>query len=335
MTARTRITSHLAMIIMVCGVAFTTPWMPARAADGGDSPAGTQLTIGLNGGQGNRFDVQVEPGKTGHAPIVMTNGAATMQAVTYSGDAQATNNGGFGMGPVNSPKTGPTRWLTYPTQRFEFQANSARKFEAEIHVPKGTAPGQYGIGLAIENSAPNGKTSAAIGLSQIQRMIALLVVDVPGQQNPSASIGDAGYEVLGRATEVTTAITNSGSQILKPDYEVALKDANGNVMQDQNRTMGTWVTGTSTNLVIYLPQQLPDGNYFVDARLWGGGLADQVMATNLPFSVGAGTAPLAAPHTSIPLWVWILAGLILIVVILWVSRRARRPKATGDELFEV
>jgi hypothetical protein len=149
-----------------------------------------------------------------------------------------------------------------------------------VAVPKGTASGDYVVGLIAQTQTPtkivkattSSKTSAT--LITTTRVIVAAVIRVPGPIKPAASFGQPNIELQQHRRQVLIIpIHDTGNVLMKPHLAGELRScSSGKTVLSINRQLDTFVPHTSIDYPWYLNNQvIPAGCYRASITLANSG----------------------------------------------------------------
>ena len=280
---------------------------------------------------GPYFDIHMTAGETRTFHVqIANNGDAAVAARTYAADVYTIINGGFAGRLRHESTSGSTLWLDYPTDVVNLPAGSSITRAFTVAVPQGVGPGEYITSILLENDEPIGGTGA-VALDQITRQAIAVVVTVPGPRYPALAIGKASHTVVAGKSVVHVGVENHGNVRLKPVATFVLFDAAANRIGEATVPMDTFFAHDETFVEVPLAALLQAGQYTVRLTLHDaaqGVRADEsasfiVEAPPAGPPVGAGTGPTltevfqvpAGAQATVPLWVFILGGLLAIAIV--------------------
>lgn len=297
---------------------------PSASSTSNESPR-FRLRISLVGHPDGLSRIAGKPGATIRVPLQLENRSEeATEAQTFAANPVTMVNGGFAVDLSDSPKVGATQWVNLSEKPFKFPGNSSRNTAAVVKIPQDAKPGQYVVGLGIQNANPTKNSKGGISLGQTSRQVVAVAITLPGPKNPSVEFGDASYLNSGKFFSANLDVSNTGNQILRSEFTVTLKDSNHNEIKSFTHKMPGFYVDTATKLELRLDEPLANGDYFVDATMTGGGLNEPAVAKDVPLQVGDEENELASPPT--PKWVYVVIGLVvlvLIVLVIWWLRRRR------------
>jgi len=311
--------------------------MLAGSAAAVDEPP-VKLSISPVGGQGSFISVELEPGEQRSLDLLLGNHAsAAILARTYAADAYSLVNGGFGARLHGDPTTGPTLWLTYPTEELEIQAGSGVERAVRVAVPPGTPPGEYVSALVIENAQAL-PGSGGMAFDQVLRQAIAVVVTVPGPTQAMLQLGPAEHRWVTATSVVRLGIANEGNVLTKPAGEVVIANEAGSVVETLGVVLDSVYGGTSSLIEVALTEPLSPGRYMADVVLADPNRNVQAAASDLPFVVdgpppapGPADAGALALTDGFPAWLGIAIGIVGImacaIVLLGIVAAMRRRRA--------
>lgn len=223
-------------------------------------PAGTQ--------EGVYFEDFVEPGESHEFTLALENaGTSDLKLLVYPADVYSMTNGGMGVNFQDQERTEPTTWLDVSEGTFDIASGEELLQPFTVTVPEGTSPGQYVTAIAVETA-----DSFAIGdeggaFRQVLRKVVAVVVLVPGEAQPSFSLGEPEVLIQQGQTVLRTPVENTGNIRVRPAGNVTLHDSSGAEVATGEVAMGSVYMGDTTPFEIWLPNALPVGEYLVSVEL--------------------------------------------------------------------
>lgn len=271
-----RLHRHFGLWLVVCiGLAFGAPLTGAQTpatppATPVEPPQPSIAFYATGDSEGSFFDAELKPGESTDFSVVLgNNGQVDFEAVTYAADAYTIRNGGFGLRYSDAEPSGPTTWLDYPTENFTATTGKTKERTFAVTVPKGTAPGEYVTGIAMQTADPVNEApqEGMFRFDQYYRTVIPIRIIVPGDLAPSIDIGEATFVVEGGVPAISIPITNTGNLQTQPSGEIRVTDSTGNIVLSAPVQMGKIYGGHDTALWIGLATPLPEGTYSVAVQL--------------------------------------------------------------------
>lgn len=324
--------SSLAAAILALGI--------VGAASASHEPARLGLTPVDH--QGTYFELTLEPSETRELHVEAANfGHEEVLARTYASDVYTIVNGGFGADLFGERPSGPTLWLTYPTQEVTLGPDDALIIDFEVRVPGDTPPGEYVTALVIENVEPV-RGSGTIAVDQVNRSAIAVAIRVPGEERAALSIGEVRHRELTGFSVVSFEVANPGNVHLRPSGEFVLRNSDGTELTASSVVMDSVYAGTSTTVEVPAIETLGPGDYCAELTLTdeetGAADATECLAFTIAPPPDDGSAFRGLPGVTEvvgtlgdwPPGLPLLALLLLFAfgaVIVVVGRRRRRPAA--------
>jgi hypothetical protein len=216
---------------------------------------------------GDYFDVKLDAGKSATVNATIGNGSAIpVKAILYAADAHSDVNGGFILNDSTEQTTAPTTWLDFPTTTREFKPQEAIQTSFTVSVPAGTPPGQYITGIAVE-TADAAPMPGNAPLLVKYRLMAAVLITVPGTVTPGFSLGDVSIATDGQTSTISGAISNTGNIRVRPEGKLTVTDASGAAVVSSPITMSSVYAGDKTTWQVIVPSPLPEGEYTVNVEL--------------------------------------------------------------------
>ena len=297
-----RCRSSLAIVVIALFLSGTA-WVPlaAQSASPTPSPAIPSFTIHPKGQpDGTYLTLTMDPGEHQDVTLVLGNTSTTPQATRFfAADAFTGVNGGFSVRDAESPPTGVTTWLDFPSDTVNLDAGQGIERALGISVPADAAPGEYITAIVIQNAEPVGVSGSDVFSQTLRRAMAVLIV-VPGPKRPAAEIGDTRIVEGPELTNLVTEIRNTGNERLNLAGQLVVRRANGKVAVTVPATISVIYAGDATTLEVAIGTQVPPGDYLVDLTLADAKRGVDLQQTNMPITVPDGNAtPAAAPPVTV------------------------------------
>jgi hypothetical protein len=197
------------------------------------------------------------------AVIVSNTGTRAGVAKLYAVDAGT----GSTTGTVYLTDRKPVRagtWVTLAKSRVTIAPGKFVRVPFTVHVPAGTAPGQWVAGLVAEAAVQteSGHTNSKTGV-QIKirnQTIVAVQVNVPGARRAAFAIGAVKTGGQRGFQQVLVHLTNTGNVLSKPTGAVEILQA-GRVVEKLPFKMDSFLPQTSIDYPVLLTKALPAGDY--------------------------------------------------------------------------
>ncbi|MGB3329577.1 MAG: DUF916 domain-containing protein, partial [Thermomicrobiales bacterium] len=241
---------------------------PAASPDAANPADTVWFVIAPDGkSNGDYFDVKLAAGASTTVKATIGNGSAIpVRAIIYAADAHTGVNGGFLLNDSTKPVKAPTTWLDFPTTTRDFQPKEAIQTSFTVSVPAGTPPGEYITGIALETADASPVPGTAPLLVKYRLMAAVLIT-VPGPVSAGFTLGDTTITTDGQVTTVSGAIVNTGNVRVRPEGTLTVTDASGATVVTAPIAMSSVYAGDSTTWQVIVPSPLPEGDYAVSVAL--------------------------------------------------------------------
>lgn len=238
-------------------------------------------------GEEGRFRATLEPGESvTFSAVLANNGEIPFRFVSYAADAFSARNGGFALRELESEPTGPTTWLDYPTETYEFDPGEGVERAFAIAVPEGTPPGEYVTGIAMQTADPFTQDEGGMfQFEQINRTVLGIAIIVPGERSPILETGTPEMVVEGGIPGVLIPIANTGNSRTEPNGQIDIRNSSGDIVLTGPIQLGPIYGGHATEIHIGLPAPLAPGEYSVDLRLSDPDHGLTLEASALPMTV--------------------------------------------------
>ena len=197
------------------------------------------------------------------AVIVSNTGTRSGAAKLYAVD------GGTGSttGTVYLTDNKPVRagaWITLAESRVTIAPGKFARIPFTVHVPAGTAPGEWVGGLVAEAAlqTESGHTTSKTGV-QIKirnQTIVAVQVNVPGERRAAFAIGAVKTGGQRGFQQVLVHLTNTGNVLSKPTGSLDILQA-GKVAETLPFKMDSFLPQTTIDYPVLLTKALPAGDY--------------------------------------------------------------------------
>ena len=272
---RTSVARNVVMVVVFAIIA-ASPGVARSAQEAATPAAGaapevpTFVLQPLDHAENGYFRLELEAGSSATLKVLIGNGGnSPFDARIYVADAYTIQNGGFGLRKSTDEKTDVSTWIDFPTQELTYGPGEGMEQTFSVTVPKGTAPGQYIAGVAIETAEPMsaGQSDSMLQFNQVLRSAVAVFITVPGPRQPAFDIGDASYELVGALNTIFVDIHNTGNVLVTPKGQLTVFDAQNAMLFSTPITMGVVYAGDDTQIAIGLAQPLPPGDYHLSLNL--------------------------------------------------------------------
>lgn len=240
-----------------------------HAADAQGAAFGIQPAAGTD----PHLRFTIEPGQSMSAEVRIKNrGSAPGAALSFVANAESLVGGGFGVAPVGAPRDGATLWVDFPDEIIEIEAGAEHLRTVTVNVPADTPPGDYIIGMAVQNAPEtddsNATDNVGVSLKIVNRQAMAIMINVPGPRTPSLEIGAVSMEDNARGSTIEIALLNNGNTHLTPDARVQVSTLQGEELADLDVDFGRFYAGTSSAIFLPVEGFLPVGTYLVSTEAW-------------------------------------------------------------------
>jgi len=338
-------------MLVLLSAALMTTGAQAWASPSSNPPSAPGLSP-VNPGPNGYFQYTIAPGASTSGAFTVSNLTTTPTSyLVYVSDATTSPVSGVAYGQLETHPAGVPSWVQLSTGLLHLASKGASTVHFSVTVPKGTASGDYVVGLVAQTQTPtkivkattSSKTSAT--LITTTRVIVAAVVRVPGPIKPEASFGQPSIRIQQHRRQVLVIpIHDTGNVLMKPYLAGKLLScSSGKTVLNLDRQLDTFVPHTSIDYPWYLNNQvIPAGCYRANLTLANSGTV--LASFNGTIHVASATTkvvkatPTSTQHptvvtrikTGIPGWLIpaaSIAALILLLVIILlvkVSRDRRR-----------
>lgn len=241
---------------------------------------------------GEYFEVDLNPGESAELTGWFGNGSKIpVEAIVYAADARSAVNGGLTLNDSTADRTSPTTWIDFPIEVIAFQPEELLRKSFRVTVPPDAPSGQYISGVAIETLEAVEPGGSATSFLVKYRLVAAVVINVPGPLEPSFEVGALQVQTDDFATIVTGEITNTGNVRVRPTGSIVLTSESGVEVANAVVAMGSVYGGHTTTFQITLPSPIPEGNYSASVDLHDPDTGARAWMSNVELDVSAVEAP--------------------------------------------
>ncbi len=271
------------------------------------------------------------PGAVIQRRIEISNTTSAAHEVALYASAATIGDGSF-VGSADRTPNELSSWTTVDPGASDIAAGGRVTATVTITVPDDAAPGeQYGVVWAETRSDDEGG-----GVVQVSRVGIRLYVSVGPGGPPAADFTieslTAGRTVDGTPT-ISAAVRNTGGRALDLDGTLRLSDGPGGLSAGPfaAETSSTLAVGATEPVSIELDERLPAGPWTARVDMVSGLVERSAEAVVTFPDAGPGVAVAAAPGRSRPVWLYITAAIVALLLVvglalLWWRRRARSPQ---------
>ena len=221
----------------------------------------------IDGQDGGYFTVNATPGSTTELVAVLGNaGDQPVELRTFASNAVTLVNGGFGVEDEDSEPEGPTTWLNYSTETYEFGPNEGIERSFTVTVPEDTAPGEYITGISLQTAEPVEIPGSTMFNQIIRKSIAVFII-VEGETTAGFDLGTPEILTTTEGGQLNIPVTNTGDVLVRPSGTVTLTNAEGEEVFSAELTMGSVYANMDTLLSIPLEPTLAGEEYDIDVSL--------------------------------------------------------------------
>lgn len=244
-----------------------------------------------------------------------TNRPVTL--LDYPVDAHNSATGTFAMAARTDPRKEVGAWVQLDADAITIPAGTERPLPFRLHVPAGTAPGDYAGALVIQSPPVVSKTSVhngtAVRLNIVQRQGLRIYLHVDGTAIKALTTGPLhATPTGGGGVDFTLRIHNTGNITLHPAAELTLASRIGVNTNLRFMSVESILPGDGLTLRAHLDHPAPI----------------QIGTATATVRSEAGTRTLTADFTALP-WTGIaeaLAALLLAAMTLRMAARARKRR---------
>jgi hypothetical protein len=211
---------HPAAALALAALAIATSALPAAAVGtGGNGSFSLSPAPQSDGQAAPYFTMTVAAGDSASATVIVSNlGHETEKLKLGPSTGVTAGNGGSAFSPTFRGCTGAGCWVTGLPGTVTLPARNGERLEFTVHVPPGTAPGQYLAGLSAEPAVrpqpvqvgSNGKSQArAVIIEQVTVGVAITVGSLP-QLITRLRISGVSAVAIGKTGRLNIALSNTG-----------------------------------------------------------------------------------------------------------------------------
>lgn len=206
------------------------------------------------------------PVATGESTVleatVVNTGSVPVDLRIYATNAGNASSGGFDAGYLGDQLVGPSLWIDLEESVVRLEPTEEFVVSFTINVPKGAKPGQYISALVAETAAPLPLSGSDV-LDQIVRFAISIGVLVPGKIVHGFDLGNPTFE----EHRLKIPISNTGNYLVRPQGDLTVTDDSGKIIISQPIDLGSIYGGNEIEFTMYLPDQIPSGEYFLNLQL--------------------------------------------------------------------
>jgi len=322
---------------------------PAIAAAGSVAPPGTfgiNPAAGASGQASAYFSLTLGPGQSATETAIIRNAGTASATLKVSPSAGITaTNGGTAYTGAFKPCQSSACWIHGLPSTVTLAANSTKPVTFTVSVPPGTTPGQYLAGISVTSAASpapvqvgsngNGAKAQAIIVETVTTGVAVTVGTLSGLTAKLAIPAVAGVEE-GSTARLNISLRNTGQTFNSASGTAACSAAGKRYSYPVSGN--TILPGGSASIAVNAPG-LPETSGVQCSVLLRDTKGQQVTwAGTINFTsssagkklvrTGDNTHSLVPTSSGIPLWAWILGGLLAVGILMGAAiiiLRFRRP----------
>lgn len=220
-----------------------------------------------NGGDGQPFEVELQPGESANLVVVLGNaGNIPVELLSYTANVLTNPNGGMGIDEEDVEHVPPTTWMEFPSQLDPLAPGQEVTRTLSITVPEGTLPGQYVNAIAVQ-TVDDYAIEGSTNFRQRVRKVSAVYVNVPGELQASFTLRQPEVEFRTRGPVLQIPVENTGNTWIRPYGEMVLSDMTGVELVRAPVVMGTVFAGHSTLMEVRMNVALLAGEYLLTVDL--------------------------------------------------------------------
>jgi hypothetical protein len=212
-------------------------------------------------------DTEIGAGQSKTLTVKVVNfGDVPAELRLYKVNALSGINGGFVADAEDASPEGSARWVDFPSQNVSLDPGVEMEIAFVVNVPEGTSPGQYISGLVA-------RTQSALpipGSNNLDHTLAYAIsvsIVVPGSISAQFELGDPTFVMEAGSRRLQVPITSTGNYLVVPAGSLSLTNQAGEVVLSSDIDMKSVYAGRATVIDLFVPDQLPPGEYTVSLSL--------------------------------------------------------------------
>jgi LPXTG-motif cell wall-anchored protein len=335
-----------AAALALTALAIATSALPAAAAGAGGNGSFSLTPAPDSDGQAvPYFTMTVAAGDSASATVIVSNlGHDTEKLKLGLSSGVTAGNGGSAFSPTFQGCTGDGCWVTGVPGTVTLPADTGERLLFTVHVPPGTAPGQYLAGLSAEPAqrpqpvgvGSNGKSQAqAVIIEQVTVGVAVTVGSLP-QLITRLQIPGVSATAIGKTARLDILLRNTGQTFAHGTGKASCTVAGK--LRSFEVVASTVLPGDQAVIAVNAPG-IPEGprvpctvRLDYGSRLtasWSGSVAVPVPPRTRIIHTGPGVYAII-PSTGVPAWaialmvIGVLALAAVAALLLQLRRRATR-----------
>jgi Bacterial protein of unknown function (DUF916) len=304
------------LVLAVCGFALPAP--TAHADDTVGISIAPVDAKGNNTSGRSRFSYKVDPGQTVTDHVKVSNpGTKTEEVTVFAADAYNDENGDFALRPTTDKSSDAASWTAFegkPQVKLTLAHGESKIVTFTVTVPKNASPGDHAAGVLAAATTP--------GQVAVERRIAdRMYVRVSGKLQPSLTISSFaatyhnGLNPLAGSISVAATLTNNGNVALEGVTTLTATTWFGLSIGRLNRTDLAEILPGNTVTVTYEVTGVPQVGFANVKMLLQSGIAGD--------APDPGPLPVFQRETFVPAIPWVVLGVIVLGVGVWLFLRWR------------
>jgi hypothetical protein len=265
-----------------------------------------------------RFSYKVDPGQTVTDHVKVSNpGTTTVDITVFAADAYNDDNGDFALRPTADKSSDAASWTAFegkPQLKITLAHGQSKVVTFTVTVPKNATPGDHAAGVLA--------AATTAGQVAVERRIAdRMYVRVSGKLQPSLTISSFaatyhnGLNPLAGSISVAATLTNNGNVALEGVTTLTATTWFGLSIGRLNRTDLAEILPGNTVTVTYEVTGVPQVGFAGVKMLLQSGISGD--------APDPGPLPVFQRETFVPAIPWVVLGVIVLGVGVWLILRWR------------
>jgi Bacterial protein of unknown function (DUF916) len=172
----------------------------------------------------------------------------------YTADGITAQTSGTAFPPENAPRHDVGAWITLSRKQITLDPGQSQEVTFTLTIPTHVRPGQHGggiIGQEMDPSYLNPSTQSNSATIGIQTTLALgVLVNLPGPTVERLSTQGISYDTQSYYQRLIIVLKNTGTQLLYPSGNLQVFDEKGNLVQNLQLQLRTFLPQTAINYPI-------------------------------------------------------------------------------------
>jgi Bacterial protein of unknown function (DUF916) len=265
-----------------------------------------------------RFVYKTDPGQVVSDQVKVSNvGTTTLEVTVFAADAYNDDNGDFALKPTSEKTLGAASWTLFggkPQLKLTLTHGESKVVPFTVTIPKDATPGDHAAGVLA--------SATTAGQVAVERRIAdRMYVRVSGKLQPSLTISSyaatyhSGLNPISGSVSVAATLTNNGNVALEGVTTITATTWFGTSIGKLSRTDLAEILPGNTVTVTYEITGVPQVGFANVKMLLQSGISGD--------APDPGPLPVFQRETFVPAIPWVVLGVIVLGVGVWLFLRWR------------